>query len=171
MKNKTEELLNSLVSQISDGTEFEQVQEQLKNRGIHSLLKAELSGHLGYLPGDKPIGTHARNGYSQKTLKGEDGEMRIRILRDREATFDPVIVPKHKSISQKLTDCILLLYAKGMSNADIIDFIDNSYSVKYSTSQVSIITNSLLEDIKLWQERPLDDQYAVIWIDAIHYEN
>ena len=170
MKNKTEELLDSLVSQISDGAEFEQVQEQLKKRGIQSLLKAELSGHLGYLPGEKPIGTNTRNGYSQKTLKSEDGEMRIKIPRDREATFDPVIVPKHKSISQKLADCILLLYAKGMSNADIIDFIDHSYGVKYSTSQVSIITNSLLEDIKLWQQRPLDDQYAVIWIDAIHYK-
>lgn len=170
MKDKTEELLDALVSQIKDGTEFELVQEQLKKRGIQSLLKAELSGHLGYLPGEKPVGTNIRNGYSQKTLKSNDGEMRINVPRDREGSFEPVIVPKNKSISQKLTDCILLLYAKGMSNADVIDFMDHSYGVKYSTSQVSIITNSLLDDIKLWQERPLDDQYAVIWIDAIHYK-
>jgi len=170
MKSKTEKLLDVLIDQIKDGTEFDQVQEQLKKRGIQSLLKAELSGHLGYKQGDKPIGTNIRNGYSKKTVKSHDGEMRIKIPRDREGTFEPVIVPKHKSISQKLTDCILLLYAKGMSNADIIDFVDHSYGVKYSTSQVSIITDSLLDDIKQWQERPLDDQYAVVWIDAIHYK-
>ena len=73
-------------------------------------------------------------------------------------------------MSQELEDTIILLYAKGMSNADIIDFIEQTYGVNYSTSQVSIITNQLLEDIKEWQHRPLDDQYAVIWIDAIHYK-
>ena len=173
MKNKTEKLLDALVDLIEDGAEFEKVQEALKKRGIQSLLKAELSGHLGYVEGDQPIGTNKRNGYSAKTLKNHDGEMRIKVPRDREGSFEPVIVPKHKSISQKLTDCIMLLYAKGMSNADIIDFMDHSYGVKYSkysTSQVSIITNSLLEDIKSWQQRPLEDQYAVIWIDAIHVE-
>jgi transposase-like protein len=170
MKNKTEKLLEALIDQIEDGAEFEKVQEALKKRGIQSLLKAELSGHLGYLEGDPPLGTNKRNGYSAKTLKSQDGEMRIKIPRDREGSFDPVIVPKHKSISQKLTDCVMLLYAKGMSNADIIDFMDHSYGVKYSTSQVSIITNSLLEDIRAWQQRPLEDQYAVLWIDAIHYK-
>jgi len=170
MKNKTENLLDALIDQIESSAEFERVQDALKKRGIQSLLKAELSGHLGYAEGDKPSGTNIRNGYSEKTIKSEDGEIRIKVPRDREGTFDPIIVPKHKSISKKLTDCIMLLYAKGMSNADIIDFVDHSYGVKYSTSQVSIITNSLLEDIKTWQQRPLEDQYAVIWIDAIHYK-
>jgi transposase-like protein len=170
MNNKTDKLLDALIDQIEDGAEFEKVQEALKKRGIQSLLKAELSGHLGYAQGDKPVGTNKRNGFSEKTLKSSDGEMRIQIPRDREGSFDPVIVPKHKSISQKLADCVMLLYAKGMSNADIIDFIDHTYGVNYSTSQVSIITNSLIEDIKSWQQRPLEDQYAVIWIDAIHYK-
>ena len=170
MKNKTETLLDALIDQIEDGAEFEKVQDALKKRGIQSLLKAELAGHLGYASGDEPIGTNKRNGFSEKTLKTSDGEMRIKVPRDREGTFEPVIVPKHKSISQKLTDCVMLLYAKGMSNGDIIDFMDYSYGVKYSTSQVSIITNTLLEDIKAWQQRPLEDQYAVIWIDAIHYK-
>jgi len=73
-------------------------------------------------------------------------------------------------MSQELEDCVLLLYAKGMSNADIIDFLAQTYKINYSTSQVSIITNQMLEDIKIWQTRPLEDQYAVVWIDAIHYK-
>ncbi len=127
MNNKTEKLLDALIDQIEDGAEFEKIQEALKKRGIQSLLRAELSGHPGYAEGQRPIGTNMRNGYSEKTLKNQDGEMRIKVPRDREGSFEPVIVPKHKSISQKLTDCIMLLYAKGMSNADIIDFVDHSY--------------------------------------------
>jgi transposase-like protein len=73
-------------------------------------------------------------------------------------------------MSQELEDCIQLLYAKGMSNADIIDFIESTYGIAYSTSQVSIITNQLLEDIRLWQNRPLEDVYPIVWIDAIHYK-
>ena len=99
MKNKTETLLDALIDQIEGGAEFEKVQDALKKRGIQSLLKAELAGHLGYATGDKPIGTNKRNGFSEKTLKTSDGEMRIKVPGDREGTFDPVIVPKHKSIS------------------------------------------------------------------------
>ena len=73
-------------------------------------------------------------------------------------------------MTQELEDCVLLLYAKGMSNADIIDFLEQTYKIKYSTSQVSIITNQMMKDIKIWQTRPLEDQYAVVWIDAIHYK-
>ena len=90
--------------------------------------------------------------------------------RDRAGTFEPVIIPKHKTMSQEIEQIMLSLYAKGMSNADIIDFIESTYGVAYSTSEVSVITNSLLEDIKSWQNRPLDDIYPIIWIDAIHYK-
>lgn len=71
---------------------------------------------------------------------------------------------------QELEDAIMMLYAKGMSTTDIVDFIEQTYGVKYSSSQVSIITNQLMDDIKEWQIRPLEDQYAVVWIDAIHYK-
>lgn len=170
MKDKTKDLLDALIDQIKDGDELRKVEDQLKKRGIESLLKAELSAHLGYKKGDQPIGDNLRNGYSAKTIKNENGEQRIRIPRDRDGSFEPVIIPKHKSISKQLEDCVIMLYAKGMSNADIIDFMNHTYGVSYSTSQVSIITDSLLEDIAEWQQRPLEDQYAVVWIDAIHYK-
>lgn len=170
MKDKTQELLDQLLEQIEGQKEFKQVQDQLFKRGIESLLKAEMSAHLGYASGDKPTSNNVRNGYSEKTIRSENGEHRIKVPRDRSSEFDPVLVPKHKSISKELEDCIILLYAKGMSNEDIVHFMHHTYGVKYSSSQISIITDSLLEDITEWQQRPLEDQYAVIWIDAIHYK-
>lgn len=170
MKKTTSELLDQLISQLQGKEDFDQLRDQLFKRGVESLLKAEMTAHLGHEQGAKPANKNVRNGYSQKTIKTSKGEHRIQVPRDRQASFDPLIVPKHKSISQDLEDCIQLLYAKGMSNVDIIDFVEQTYGVKYSPAQVSIITNQLLEDIRIWQNRPLEDQYAVVWIDAIHYK-
>jgi transposase-like protein len=170
MNNELEKQLDALIGKISNKEDFDQVKEQLLKRCIESLLKAEMTAHLGYNKGDSILADNHRNGFSQKTIKTQNGEQRIDIPRDRHSTFEPVIVPKHQSIGQELEDCIQLLYAKGMSNSDIIDFIESTYGVNYSTSQVSIITNQLLADIKLWQNRPLEDVYPIIWIDAIHYK-
>ena len=170
MNTELEKQLEALIGKITNKEDFDQVKEQLLKRGVESLLKAEMAAHLGYQKGGSILEKNLRNGFSEKTIKTQNGEQRIKIPRDREASFEPVIVPKHRSISQELEDCIQLLYAKGMSNSDIIDFIENTYGVNYSTSQVSIITNQLLEDIKLWQNRPLEDVYPIIWIDAIHYK-
>jgi putative transposase len=170
MNSELEKQLDALIGKISNKEDFDQVKEQLLKRGIESLLKAEMTAHLGYQKGNSVIENNQRNGFSEKTIKTQNGEQRIKIPRDRQASFEPVIVPKHQSISQELEDCIQLLYAKGMSNSDIIDFIESTYGVQYSTSQVSIITNQLLEDIKQWQNRPLEDVYPIVWIDAIHYK-
>ena len=170
MEEQTNRLLDELISQLKGKGDFEELREELFKRGVESLLQSELTAHLGHEKVSQSKDGNVRNGYSEKTIKGSNGTHKIQIARDREATFDPVIIPKHKSMTQELEDCIILLYAKGMSNADIIDFIERTYGVKYSTSQVSLITNQLLEDIKAWQERPLEDQYAVVWIDAIHYK-
>ena len=170
MKPELEKQLEALIGKINNKEDFDLVRDQLLKRGIESLLKSEMSAHLGYEKGQSIVEDNQRNGFSEKTIKTQNGEQRIKIPRDRKATFDPVIVPKHQSISQELEDCILLLYAKGMSNSDIIDFVETTYGVNYSTSQVSVITNQLLEDIQQWQNRPLEDIYPIIWIDAIHYK-
>ena len=170
MKEKTNQLLEELIAQLEGKEDFNELRDQLFKRGVEALLKSELTAHLGHRPGEKPTTDNLRNGYSEKTIKTSKGEHRIKVPRDRKGEFEPIIVPKHKSMSQELEDCILLLYAKGMSNADIIDFVHHTYGVSYSTSQVSLITDQLLEDIREWQQRPLADQYAVVWIDAIHYK-
>jgi|SRR5690606_27573492 len=166
MENETQDLLDQFLSKLKSKEQLEELNSQLYKRGIESLLKAELSGHLE----NEESVSNKRNGYSQKTIKGSNGEHRIKVPRDRNSTFDPVTVPKYQTVTEELESAIVMLYAKGMSNSDIIDFIDQTYGVKYSTSQVSIITNSLMEDIREWQQRPLEDQYAIVWIDAIHYK-
>jgi len=170
MNQKNEELLKVLVGNLDSKEEFEQVKRALMTQGIEALLNAEMQAHLGYEKGAKPLEDNLRNGYSEKTVKSKDGSWRIKIPRDRNASFEPVTVPKHKTMSEELEDAIMLLYSRGMSNADIVDFMEKTYGVQYSSSQVSIITNALLDEIRDWQTRPLEDQYAVVWIDGIHYK-
>ena len=171
MKNqKIDELLDSILNQVDDKESLLDLQDKLFKRGVETLLNSELKVHLGYEKGDKPISTNTRNGYSQKTLKTNKGEVLIKVPRDRDSSFNPISVPKHETMTETIYDAVILLYAKGMSNSDIVDFIEQTYGVKYSTSQVSIITNTLMEDIEQWQSRPLQDQYAMVWIDGIHYK-
>ena len=167
---KIDELLDSILNQVDDKDSLMDLQDKLFKRGVETLLKSELKAHLGYEEGDKPISENTRNGHSQKTLKTNKGEVLINIPRDRDSSFNPVTVPKHETMTETIYDAVILLYAKGMSNSDIVDFIEQTYGVKYSTSQVSIITNTLMEDIEQWQIRPLQDQYAMVWIDGIHYK-
>ena len=170
MNKQTEELLDSLLKEIKTPELFHSVSDQLFKRGIQALLKAEMDVHLGNTKGQASIDGNIRNGYSEKTLITSEGEMTIQVPRDRQGKFYPVIIPKHKTMSQKIEDVMMGLYAKGMSTTDIVDFIQSTYGVEYSSTQVSLITNKLLEDIKEWQSRPLQSIYPIIWIDAIHYK-
>jgi len=170
MNEQAKALLEELVSKITDKNEFALIQKELKKRGVEALLNAELEAHLAHQKGEDPSSINKRNGFSEKTLKTYEGEQRIKIPRDRQGSFDPVIVPKHKTMTEELESTIILLYAKGVSTSDIVDFIERTYGIDYSTTKVSIITNELLENIRAWQIRPLEDQYAVVWIDAIHYK-
>lgn len=170
MEQSFEIILDKLIKEIKNPADFEKAQNLLLKRGIQSLLKAEMEVHLGYPERSKPIGDNLRNGYSEKTIQTTSGDLTIEVPRDRDASFEPTIVPKHKTMMGQLEDTINLLYAKGMSNTDIVDFMTSTYGVAYSTSQISVITNRLMDDIKAWQSRPLESLYAVTWIDAIHYK-
>lgn len=93
MNNELEKQLDALIGKISNKEDFDQVKEQLLKRGIESLLKAEMTAHLGYQKGDSVVENNQRNGFSEKTIKTHNGEQRIKIPRDRQASFEPVIVP------------------------------------------------------------------------------
>lgn len=170
MKEKAKILLDQLICEIDDKSQLFKLQDQLFKRGVENLLEAEMEAHLGYQKGEIPTSENLRNGYSEKTLKSKQGETTIKIPRDRKATFDPVTVPKHQTMTESIEDAIILLYSKGMSNADIVDFVSQTYGVKYSTSKVSLITNTLLDDINQWRTRLIESIYAILWIDAIHYK-
>lgn len=172
MKKTTDKLLNELIDNVSNKEELRQVQDQLFKRGVENLLKAELSAHLGFKPYEKTeqAKSNSRNGHSSKTLKTQSGEVLTKVPRDRIGTFEPLTVKKHSKMSEELDQTILLLYAKGMSTNDISDFIEQTYGVSYSKSAISLITDSLLDDIKEWQDRPLEKVYPIVWFDAIHYK-
>lgn len=171
-KERQTKLIQELLKGVESQDEFEALFDSMRKKGIESLLSAELTQHLGYDKNQKSESRrpNTRNGTSPKTVKTKNGEFLIDAPRDRDGSFDPVTLPKHKRMSQKLEEVILHLYAKGMSTQDITDHMVEMYGVRYSSSAISSITNELLEDIKQWQGRPLESVYPIVWLDAIRYK-
>lgn len=128
------------------------------------MLEAELDHELGYAKHDvaNKLTTNSRNGKSKKTITSEYGEQEIRVPRD------PMIVKKHQSNATGIGDQIIAMYAKGVSTRDIQDHLSNGIEV--SPTMSSNVTNKLIPLIKEWQNRPLQDVYAVVFMDAIHFK-
>jgi transposase-like protein len=127
-------------------------------------LKAEINEHLGY-PKHDPAGKNSgnsRNGFSRKTLKTNLGEVPLDVPRDRNATFEPVVVPRHERMSAKIEHAIITMYPRGMTTRDIEATIRDIYGVEVSEGSISNITGAILEDIREWQQRPLDPVYLVV---------
>ncbi|MGA3015172.1 MAG: IS256 family transposase [Bacteroidales bacterium] len=155
-KMKTQEELEAYIS-------------KLYKHAVQTMLKAEMDEHLGYKKHD-PEGKNtgnSRNGSSGKTLKTDIGDIPLDVPRDRNSSFDPVLVPKHQRMSAKIEQAIITMYSKGMSTRDIEDTINDIYGVKISESSISNITSVVLEDIKQWQQKPLEPVYYIIWMDGI----
>lgn len=169
---QTKKMLDDLIGSIKTPEEFYELQDALKKRGIEALLNAELTEHLGYEKHQKAVTKRAnsRNGSSVKAVKTSQGEIEVNIPRDRDSSFEPVLIPKHRRISEDLEQVILHLYAKGMSTEDISDHMKRIYGVAYSASAISTITNHLMADIDQWHQRPLEKIYPVVWLDAIRYK-
>jgi len=142
---------------------------ELTRKVLQSALEAEMDEHLGYIKGDRsmPRTENYRNGYSEKTLKTELGEVTIQVPRDRDASFEPAIVPKNSRRIDGLDEQVVSLYSKGMTTKDVCDFLSESYGTKISKETVSRITDTVTEEMRSWQTRPLDSVYPVIFIDAI----
>jgi transposase-like protein len=128
--------------------------------------------HLGYSKnGHKPEDSdNIRNGNSSKTLKSGNGEIEINILRDRNSSFDPVIVSKYQRFSGKIENVIIGMYSREMSTRDIEEQIKEIYGVELSETSVSNITAKILDNIKQWQTRILNDVYYIIWMDGISFK-
>lgn len=163
-----EEALRKIKSQ----KEFDDYFHELYKQGIEAMLKAEIKEHLGYPKHDssgKNSG-NSRNGFSNKTLKTNLGEIPLDIPRDRNATFDPVIVPKYQRMSARIEQAIVTMYSRGMTVRDIEETIREMYGVEVSEGSISNITNAVLENVKEWQQRPLDPVYFVVWMDGIVFK-
>lgn len=168
---KKEDLLNEeFLKQFKDGDELNDFLQQLQKRAVEKMLEAELDGHLGYDKNQKTTSSNSRNGYSNKKLKNSFGEASINVPRDREGSFEPVLVPKRKGMAEGIENVIISMYAKGMSNQDIEEQIRELYDINVSTSTISRITDTIAEDIVAWRNRPLDPVYLIVWMDGISFK-
>lgn len=133
------------------------------------MLEGELDGHLGYDRHEQTQVSNARNGYGKKKIKTSYGESEIRVPRDRDASFNPMIVPKRESMVEGIEEVIVSLSAKGMSVSDIEEQIKDVYKFEVSSSTISRITSRVAEDIVAWQNRPLEPVYLIVWIVSTPY--
>lgn len=143
--------------------------KQLTKQLVQKCLEAEMDTHLGYEKGEQAgkSGENRRNGYSKKTLQSEQGEVSIGVPRDRKSEFEPQIVAKHQTRLAGLDGKVLSLYARGMTVRDIQAQLEEMYGVEISPALISNVTNAVLEDVKAWQNRPLDEVYPIVWFDAL----
>lgn len=136
---------------------------------IEASLNAELSHHLGYLPGaEKPdAATNHRNGGTSKTVLTGDGKLRIETPRDRDGSFEPVLVPKHARRFTAFDDSIVALYARGMTVREIQGYLAEAYGTEVGHDLISSVTDGVLAEVTAWQSRPLEPVYPVVFFDAL----
>ena len=163
------EVLDELLRGVGDERDLTGVLRELSKQLIERALEAELTEHLGHEPGEVVINPegNVRNGSSKKTLKGELGEVALDIPRDRQGNFEPQLVKKHQRRLAGLDERILSLYARGLSTRDIQAELKEFYEVEVSPTLISEVTDAVLAEVKLWQQRPLDALYPVIYLDCI----
>ena len=167
-----QELLDELLADYKDREDLvgpDGLIKELFKRLIETAAGAELTEHLGYERGD-PAGRgsgNSRNGTSPKTLLTEHGEIPVAIARDRNGTFEPQIVVKGQTHWDGFDDKIISMYAGGMTVEEIRVHLGELYGVDVSRDFISRVTDRVLEDVRLWQNRPIDECYPVIWIDAL----
>jgi len=168
----TPELLDQLLANYEkpeDLTGDDGLFKQLKKALIERALGAELSAHLGYEKGD-PAGRgsgNSRNGTSSKTILTEDGEIPIAIPRDRVGSFEPQLIAKGQTRFDGFDDKILSLYARGMTVREIQGHLAEIYGTDVSPDLISRVTDGVLEEVRDWQNRPLDTVYPVVFFDAL----
>ena len=168
-----EELLASLLADYKKPEDLigeNGLLKQLTKLLVEKALDAELAEHLGHGK-NEPVANEAgntRNGKSKKTLKGEFGELPIEVPRDRHGTFEPQLIPKHQTRWSGFDDKILSLYARGMTVREIQAHLEEMYGAEVSPSLISSITDAVSEEVKVWQSRPLDPIYPIIYLDCIH---
>ncbi len=168
---KKEDLFNSdFLKQFKTSEEFSYFIDDLYKRGVEKMLEGELDGHLGYEKHQTTNSSNARNGFSEKTIKTEHGKTSIKVPRDRHSSFEPVIVPKRSQLSNGIESIVISLYAKGMSNSDIEEQLNEIYGFQVSTSVISKITDKITDDIIAWQNRPLESVYLIVWMDGIVFK-
>jgi transposase-like protein len=144
--------------------------KQLTKMLVERALETEMTEHLGHEKSESVTNTsgNTRNGHSAKTLQGDFGELPLDIPRDRQGVFEPQLVAKHQTRWTGFDDKIISLYARGLSVREIQGHLEEMYGTEVSPSLISAITDAVSEEVKLWQARPLDALYPILYLDCIH---
>lgn len=173
-EKKPKPISDELVDQwLKEGRTAEDVNGLLKRLTkavVERAMQAEMTEHLGYQKHD-PTGHNSgnsRNGVTRKTVKGDFGELEVETPRDRNGEFEPRIIGKRQTRWTGFDDKILSMYARGMSTRDIQAHLEELYQVEVSPSLISEVTDGVMEDVRAWQNRPLEPFYGVIFLDALY---
>ena len=172
-KKIDKEIFKTLIEDysIKDTNDIKNMLKDLMSGTIQTMLEAEIENELGYAKNtvsDKNT-SNSRNGYSKKTVRSEYGNIELDIPRDRNAEFEPQVIPKYQREITGIEGQILSLYAKGMSSRDIEEHLNNLYGIDVSPSMISKITDKIIPEIREWQTRQLEDVYPIVFMDAVHY--
>ncbi|MCF0144054.1 MAG: IS256 family transposase [Firmicutes bacterium] len=165
----------NIIAALIDEYEIESaddIQEALKDLlggTIKSMMEAEMDEHLGYESYERSDSDNYRNGTKKKTVRGNYGEMEIEVPQDRNSTFEPQIVKKRQKDISDIDSKIIGMYARGMTTRQISEQIEEIYGFECSEGFISDVTDKILQDIADWQNRPLDEVYPIMFIDAVHF--
>ncbi len=169
MPSISKELIDQFVTGPMSAEAVQATSMAFKKALIERARGAELSHHLGYPPGAaKPedAGNH-RNGSTGKTVLTEGGPVRIAVPRDREGSFEPVLIPKHERRFTGFDDKIVAMYARGMTVREIRAFLAEQYGTEVSPEFISSVTDAVMAEVTAWQARPLEPMYPVVFFDAL----
>lgn len=166
-------LINQLLAtyQPEDAKDVQSMLKDLLGDTLQGMLESELDEELGYSKYDyaNKETDNRRNGYSRKTVTSSMGNINLDIPRDRDGEFEPQIVKKHQTDISSIEDQVLSMYAKGMTTRDITEHLQSVYGVEASPVMISKMTDKILPIAKEWQNRPLERKYAIVFMDAVHY--
>ena len=176
-KKKEKDVIDHLLDQIDfHGMTAEELAgengllKKLTSRFYSKALDAEMDEHLGYKKNDNAGDNsgNSRNGYTTKTVITDSNDIiEVQVPRDRNSTFEPVIIPKHEKRSPLFNDQIISMYSFGMSTRDIQRHLQQVYGVEVSPETISNITESVMTDVREWQNRPLEKSYPILFLDAL----
>ena len=169
MTKQTElkKLAEQMAKHVGSFEDIKAFQKELMQSFIDTALEAEMEDHLGYPKHEKANKPNKRNGHTKKTVHSDTGEIEVSTPRDREGSFEPVLVGKHQTRITGLDDKIIMFYAKGQTTTEIVESIKDIYDVNISTSLVSRVTDNIIDDITAWQNRPLSSLYPIVYLDCI----
>ena len=169
MPSIPKELIDQFVTGPMSAEAVQDISMAFKKALIERVLGAELSHHLGYRSGEtKPEGgINHRNGATAKTVLTDTGPVRVDIPRDRDSSFEPLLIPKHERRFTGFDDKIIAMYARGMTVREIQGFLAEQYGTEVSPEFISCVTDTVMAEVTAWQARPLEPMYPVVFFDAL----